>query len=416
MLPGAVRVLPLADRQESSPPAPEQPQAPSQPTPQHLDSDRLDALLREFRTLRQRVDALAKPRGMPAPPAGPPVPVVATGPGRRPTLRLVSAERDSVYRQWTQRLARTSNRGLRELLLSPELIFYDDSSTPPAFQVTDEGRAEVRLVSAAITATANAEFPWARPAGTTAEGPVKSVRFVKFGGPVEWWRQRHQDGTFAGFAWSFAAGTTFGEILFITDARGQDHAWEIRIRRKAQDGHWSVNAFRPFPTEDDLWDAAKARGVRLVLNDATRRTVDSGHQRDGFRDSAFETVLPAMSEATVADLLDRTPFRSAAGRSWRVQPEHGVDIPSPTSAQAFSIVPRGFLGAFLPVNDTSCARCHVDAGRVVNATGEARWRVRGGDRVMSFHPFEASSITTPPLRLNGKLVEAGLLRHRAGEP
>ena len=424
---GAAVSLPAApppsqsDRPAPPPPAPAPATRVAQADKTQPDKTQpdLDAVLKALADIQKRLDRL-EGRGAPPQPArsgeregeplAPPAGSKATSP---PPFRLVSAEADRLYRRF---FPRTDSPALHELLRDQRLFFYDLDSTPRAYQVFDEGDASgVRLVRPGAL-TANNEFPWARPAGTTMQGPVRSVRFLRLAGPVLWWRQRHSDGSLGGFAWEFPPGTTVGEVLLLEDPSGRDHAWELRTRTKADDGHWRMQAYRPFPTEDDLDRALTRRGVAFSPRPSDRRRLDSGHQQDAFRASGWETVVQDLDPAVVADLLDGTPFRPAAGKSWRSQPEFGVDVPAPTSAQDFSVVPRGFLGAFLPVSNSDCMRCHRDAGRVVNLPGEARWRVRGSDGIFSWHPWEADSLRQGALRLNEKLVSAGLVRHKDGEP
>jgi hypothetical protein len=57
-------------------------------------------------------------------------------------------------------------------------------------------------------------------------------------------------------------------------------------------------------------------------------------------------------------------------------------------------------------------RCHQDSGKVVNLQGQRRWRVRGDDAIISFHPFAPDDLG----RLNPALVNAGLLVKAANLP
>jgi hypothetical protein len=104
----------------------------------------------------------------------------------------------------------------------------------------------------------------------------------------------------------------------------------------------------------------------------------------------------------VTSLLDGAKFTSSRGKPWR----EGVE--SPTTDE-FSVVPVGFQGHFVPVNNESCMRCHRDAGKVVNLTGDERWRLRGGDTIFSFHPFNSGE---GKLELNPELASAGFVAKR----
>jgi hypothetical protein len=80
------------------------------------------------------------------------------------------------------------------------------------------------------------------------------------------------------------------------------------------------------------------------------------------------------------------------------------------TASDFSIVPKNFIGGFIPVNNESCMRCHEDAGNVVNLVGDTRWRLQGSDAIFSFHPFAPESLDRD-IRFNPILLQAGLLEN-----
>jgi len=315
-------------------------------------------------------------------------------------------------------LAADRERELRALVppgvpFKPDTFFYDERSVPRMYQVFD-GRSAAGFIHARRgdgDFTANNEFPWADPAGTVEAAPV--VRFASLPGPVLWWRDRYRDGTFAGFSWEYAAGSLFGEVLLQVDSAGEPHAWEVRTRTKRDDGGWNVQAYRPYPTEADLAAALRAMGVDYDPPPARRLRLDSGHARDAFAAEGWTVTLPDLRERDVARLLDRATFTPALGQPWRVDGDRVVE--APTSAQDFGLVPRGYAGWAVPVDRRSCMRCHVDAGRVVNAVGERRWRLRGGDGIWSFHPFDPATFTEGRVQLNRALRDAGLVGHKGGE-
>lgn len=385
--------------------------SPQAPPPASLPDLRVDELTRQLVEMRQRLDKLSLPAPSSSVDQARPAPTTpaVTLPAVVPVVRLVSAEKDALYRRYLPEVASESFASL----LRSGIVFYDDEVMPRCYQVFDGASASgVFLTSGRLTA--NNEFPWADPAGTQPRGAVSSVRFFHLGGPVQWWRQQNQDGTFGGFAWEFMAGTMFGEILVQKDSQGNGHTWLVRTRTKTAGGNWDVDELRPFPTEASFAEALAARGIRFAPDVSRRQRVDSMHQRNAFRSEAFETVLPDIPERVVGDLLDRTPFRSAKGQFWR---EHGgAVVAAPTSESSFGIVPRGYLGAFLPVSNTACMRCHEDAGQTVNRAGEDRWRLRGNDAIWSFQIWEPSSIGRTMPELNRQLVQAGLLKHMEGRP
>src|SRR5690606_20769171 len=111
--------------------------------------------------------------------------------------------------------------------------------------------------------------------------------------------------------------------------------------------------------------------------------------------SAFPTVngakdvLPALGDSSILEeLLLETPFQSCRGQVWKES--GGLRSYAPTTDGAFSIVPRGYTGGFLSVDEETCTRCHQDAGRplkdwypFVTLYGEM-W---GADDSFTWHPF-----------------------------
>jgi hypothetical protein len=281
---------------------------------------------------------------------------------------------------------------------------------PTLYQVWDRGPRSGFLFVRGGQRTANLEFPWANPAGMVNNSNFRSFRFVEFGGPIEWWRNI-SNGQFHGFAAEYAPGTTFGEILTVTDPEGFDHTFEMRIRRKRDDGTWFVDSYRPFPTEASFDAALARRGFAPYEHDrGTVQTLNSNHQRNAFASTALMAKLPNVPAKTVIDMLETELFASAKDKLWRDERPIGAAAPV---AVGFNIVPRNFLGAFIPVNTESCMRCHRDAGTVVNLDGDSRWRLRGMDGIFSFSIVDLS---TGQARLDPRLTKAGLLVHKKGMP
>src|SRR5207249_3169758 len=146
-------------------------------------------------------------------------------------------------------------------LKKKDIIFYDNAVMPPAYQDFDGALPGVHSPSYNISAVAsepignaNREFPWGSPAGLHKSPNFKAFRFVTFpeGKAITWWRQRlPRDGGRGCFVWQYPAGTTFGEILLVTDPKGYDWTFELRTRTRSETG-WTVNVFRPFTTEAEL--------------------------------------------------------------------------------------------------------------------------------------------------------------------
>lgn len=257
-------------------------------------------------------------------------------------------------------------------------------------------------------------FPFGRPGGFKPEHgfvvdfwhvPRRDGKLL----PVVWWR-RQPNGLTNRIEWVFPAGTVLGELLFIVGPEGRWVPFEIRTRRRTVDG-WESDAYRPFPTAASLADAIEARRgerpewassaeldalVAHLRNPAT--LVPAKLQATNFA-SAFPALegakdpLPALADPSILEaLLLDTPFRSARGVPWK---QHGgLTAWAATTDAPFSIVPRGYNAGVLSVDDTTCERCHRDAGRPfkdwypnILAYGEL-W---GGDESFSWHPFDAAS-------------------------
>jgi len=332
-------------------------------------------------------------------------PVAETSPPREEPKRqldglLCGTDRHASYMQFWPK-GKIVNR-LRD---DASVLWYDVDNMPRVYQVFDQGAASgVRRADGGQT-TANNEFPWRRPVGVPVDSNVVALRFVQVpdGKQIVWWRSVYADGTFARYRWQFPEGTRFGELLLVTDSQGFDHAAELRTRTKTAKGQWNVQVYRPYPREEDFADALASRGFPYTPATPVIRTIDSGHGRDGFRARGLDVPLPQLPESLVNELLD-ADFEPVKGTTWR------GDTAAPTTV-SYNIVPTGYFAALVGVDRASCMRCHDSAGQVVNLDGEERWRVRGDGGIFSFHPFDPASVGTTNLRLNPRLVQAGLLAH-----
>lgn len=347
--------------------------------------------------------------GQPTPSAMPPQ--VRNTSARLRSPLLTTARKEKLFRSFWPK----SKEPALQRLKDDDLIWYDEDDMPRIYQVFDMGNRSGFLRADSGQATANNEFPWVGPAGTVAGSNFKAVRFVKLPGPIRWWRGQYIDDTFARFRWEYPADTTFGEILLVTDPSGFDHTFELRTRTKGQDGKWNVQAYRPFPTEESFKESLAERGFRADLGPGEARSVRSEHEANAFASTGLKVNLPVMGNDLVKDLLGSTDFQASNGKVWRSEGQHTAG--SPSTNEEFSIVPKGFLGAFIPVDSTSCMRCHQDAGKVVNLQGESRWRLRGDDSIFSFHLWDKDSIGSGQgAKWNQKLIGAGLLAHKEGMP
>ncbi len=321
-------------------------------------------------------------------------------------------------------------------LKKKNLLFYDDDSMPPAYQDWDGALQGVHSPSYNISTVrsepignANREFPWGSPAGLHDSPNHKAFRFAHFpeGKSIVWWRERlARDGGRGTFVWQYPAGTTFGEILLVTDPEGYDWTFELRTRTRTDKG-WMMNAFRPFTTQAELaarikelvpdWQK-KPDLVKLVKGEADREEKSrlmNQHDLVTFDSTALETSLPAIDQALVRKLL-KTPFKSALGQHWKASKD-GTEAFAPTTDADFHIVPKNYQGGFVEVSSKSCMRCHdstLKHARDFQASRDWYGRVRGSDNIFSFHIFEPGSISyngfggEPNLRQ--ELIDAGLLK------
>lgn len=351
----------------------------------------------------------------------------------KPRLRLVPERTHDLYLSFWPR----SNDPLLNDLKKKDLIFYDDSAMPHAYQDWDGGLQGVHSPFYNISAVrsepignANREFPWGSPAGLHESSNFKAFRFVTFpkDKSILWWRERLSgDGPRGSYVWQYPSGTTFGEILLVTDPERYDWTFELRTRTRSEKG-WTMNAFRPFTTQGEL--AARIKElvpkwrdrpelVQIVKGQAEReevRRLVNRHDLVTFDATALATHLPAIDHDLVRKLLD-TPFKSALGQEWKKNAD-GTEAFAPTTDAPFHIVPQNYQGGFVEVSSKSCMRCHdstLKHSRDFQALRDWYGRVRGSDNIFSFHIFEPGSISyngsarEPNLRQD--LISAGLLKH-----
>lgn len=350
---------------------------------------------------------------------------------RTPRLRLVPEKKHSLYLSFWPK----SNDPWLNELKQKDLIFYNDEVMPPAYQDWDGGLQGVHSPSYNISAVrgepignANREFPWGSPAGLHESPNFKAFRFVSIpdGKAITYWRERLPRDSSRSYVWEYPAGTTFGEILLVTDPEGYDWTFELRTRTRTDKG-WTMNAFRPFTTQAEL--AARIKQLvpnwsetpelaKIVKGEAEKeetRQLSNQHDLITFNSTALVTYLPAIDAKLVRKLLD-TPFKSALGQEWKKGAD-GVEAFAPTTDAAFHIVPKNYKGGFVEVSSNSCMRCHdttLKHSRDFQPSRDWYGRVRGSDSIFSFHIFEPGSISysgfSVPTNIRQELVNAGLLR------
>ena len=327
-----------------------------------------------------------------------------------PPIQLVSDEAQAAYEKcWPD----TKDPSLLELK-NRGVVFYDANVMPPAYQDWDGALQGVHSVHYNISAVqpqepygnANREFPWGTPAGLHGSSNFKAVRFFTLpkGRKVSLWRQRLARDTGMTYVWEFPEGTTFGEMLMLSDPSGYDHTFEVRVRTKERKGRWRINVFRPFRNASEYANAVNRMTVLDAKPGTSKRlNIQNAHNLLVFDSTATLESLPAMPELAVTTMLKR-PFVSVLGSEWKEEAH------APTTDADFHIVPKGYKGAFVEVSSKSCMNCHSTTlmhARDFDADRDWYGRVRGSDNIFTFHPFDRSSISgngTPlPVRLNPKL-------------
>jgi hypothetical protein len=349
-------------------------------------------------------------------------PVVSTAtPAAAPAFRLMSAANDKRYRKL---LPQVEDAAVQDILNDPRLILYTDSEIPKAYQFWSGQLPGLHRVSYNISAdggepfgNGNREFPWARPAGAHRAQDVRTFRFMwlprdengRFR-PVVWYKKVLRGDSQSGYAWTFPAGTVFGEVLTLRGPDRRDYTFEMRLRIRELT-HWEVDVFRPFPTSEDLaqrirelrpdWEQNESlvklcRHVEGASAMKLLTLADHQPQRRTFSQKMGVDELPALNDdKLVIELLTTTVFRSAVGQTWR-EAANGTETCAPTTKAKFHIVPAGYDAGFIAVDNKSCMRCHNTVNQNVSEFDAGRdWygRIRGSDGIFSFHPFDESSIS-----------------------
>lgn len=305
-----------------------------------------------------------------------------------------------------------------EIADDPRLILYTEREVPRAYQFAGPGDRTAGVHDAMHNISGDAdeaakghgnggngfEFPWRRPGGTDRTKGVDSFKFIQLpiGKPIVWYTadsRGHCDnnlGVTRVYRWMFPIGTKIGEVL--TWKIGQyDYPFELRIRERLAD-KWAVDILRPYPTSQSLLEAVSgisdfAGKATLVEHLTTSRPLpvrtltDAQHrtQRAINVKSAVDE-LPAIPDEITIKLLSKRPWKSALGETWR----------DACFAPSGGITPVGYDATFLGSDQTSCKRCHESAGQHVDTFDTPRnWYgfVRGGDKILSFHPFDPRCIS-----------------------
>lgn len=238
--------------------------------------------------------------------------------------------------------------------------------------------------------------------------------------------------TVTGFDWTFPNGSVFIEPIAINDAVSKQHFMcSIRARIRTRD-YWTVEIMAPFRTAEELREAiVKLRpnwrdSLQLVtfishldsdrtfaarLSDHTAGNRNFRTRRgDAFNVAAKVDILPSLDRKLVAELLDTTVFKAAAGYEWK------PGCPAPTTTTDFHIVPKNYDGAFVGMDSVSCANCHtgaqISARRHEDGNQKYGWGRGNKEGILSWHPFEPASLTrfaNPNVKLRQLWVDAGIV-------
>ena len=317
---------------------------------------------------------------------------------------------------------------LRSLLQDPRTLWYDKHSLTPGYQdsfgdnvVTPIGfrpnTIDPGLINLAVpgghqqifSSLGIFHFPFGHPIG-----PVDNVHVVNFWRlpdtgdayqPVVHW-QRDPNSYTHRVEWMFPKGTVFGELIFLEED-GEFHPFEIRTRTRTLTG-WDVDAYRPFPTAEELATAIEARrgdkaewaesaaldGLveQLRTGALSAYSVSATHFPGAF--PARQAGIDRLPELTGSDaeliheLLRSTAFRSARGTYWKQS--GGMSAWAASASGKGSIVPAGYNAAAVEVSEESCDSCHRDAGRPFETWYDnilAYGELWGNDETFTWHPF-----------------------------
>ena len=330
--------------------------------------------------------------------------------------RLVSEE---THRTYLAAIPDSVDGALQKLKSDPGLILYDNASLPPAYQFWGFGGTTGvhspnfnisigRFDGSERFGNANIEFPWGGPAGTSpgvdGSQSFKGVRFPA-DGKVRVWRQHAEPDNDAAYHWKFPVGTTFVEVIQVTNPRTRTaHTCQVRTRTRQENG-WTVNEYRPFTTPKELEARIESSKIDTVDRDKLLGHLKSERNIPAYRIRSPQAVvtvdrtgladsLPAVSEATVLALL-QGPFVSALNKEWVTTDQH-VGY-APTTNADFHVVPKGYQGYAHEVSSKACMVCHETTFKHTNHLDRINrdWygRVRGHDNIFSWHPFHPGSIS-----------------------
>lgn len=378
-----------------------------------------------------------------------------------PPVRIIPIEEE---RELNAMLPTVEHDSLgRRVITSDQLIWYTDKEMSPAYQlqntyhsplynVSSENEQDLRgnRIGRDRVGNGNRDFPWVATAGTDNCENVEIFRFVKlpkdddgkvlpivyFTGPNPGSGLRNPNannfvlgeggGTPSAQRWLYPKGTTFGELMCMHGPDDMLYPFELRMRFR-EDDFWEVDVYRPFPQAKDCEKAVKFLRPEWWSDDNLVHFISALRNPKVVKDSiqdrnrnvtAFKATfgkheLPPVNDyKLVAQLLTTNIWKSAHGVDWA----EGVHAPTAPKGSKFHIVPEEYAGHVTAVDSQSCARCHEHTGHNVRVFDQNRgWygRVRGQDRIFTFHPIAPSSISyngeNRQIRLRPEFVKAGIV-------
>lgn len=302
---------------------------------------------------------------------------------------------------------------VRAIAENPRLVIYGHREMPRAYQL----QSSFHWVGYNISGdppdvglpngqggNAGVDFPWRVTGGTDACKNIETFTWLLLpeNKPIVWWSEPLFDGieTRTGYRWLFPVGTQFGEVLMM-EVAGHKITCEMRIRERVHND-WAVDILRPFPEATDLalaikrhrtdWEsdqqlADAVRHLEADIDLQAKILTDTKHPVRAIKLQASEDYLPPIPGELVHELMTKTPFRSALGKTWR-----GTDCYAPANV----VMPDGYRGTFIGNDGGSCATCHrttLVPARTFDGPRGWYGNVPGSDEVFSWYPTLPQAIS-----------------------
>lgn len=364
--------------------------------------------------------------------------------------QIMAADKEDMLRQT---IVQVEDEYINEVLQSKDLILYTFVEVPKAYQNWSTVSSGIHDPHYNISGGADhggvgnavMEFPWNVPMGTHRVQNVRKFRglYLPVGKdgrrwPIVYWRQhlsqpRFVDGPNTGYRALHPGGAMYFEFLTTKDSKGRDWMFEIRVRIREGD-EWGVDVFRPVATWEDLVKAIenvpdwRSNAMLAEAHDTLKNRPkyvwsemrDSrAHSKAVINEAGWLEVVSPLPEDFVISLLNKEPWESVLGVTWRSgKTESGkpFEIHAASSQSDFGIVPANYQAGLVSVDRESCARCHDTSNKKVSWFGPLGrdWygQTPGLDGQFTMHPFHPSCISKRgnnlPVVLRRDMLEAGM--------